>query len=70
MFDITKTTETLEAMIDKHGLGHVLTGLELVCREKADHLRHNWQDSGLAKEWDRQAKKLAALAAALPASVF
>lgn len=48
-------TETLEAMIDKHGLVHVLTGLACVCREKADHLRSNWQDEKSAKQWDRNA---------------
>ena len=47
------TTEQLEAMIDKHGLLHVLCGLELICMEKAEHIRHNWQDRGLAKEWDK-----------------
>jgi hypothetical protein len=49
-------TIDLEAMIDKHGLVHVLTGLACVCREKADHLRTNWQDKTSARQWDRDAK--------------
>lgn len=44
-------TEELEAMIDKHGLLHVLTGLELVCREKGDHIKLNWHDTKLARRW-------------------
>jgi hypothetical protein len=45
--------QTLETMVDRHGLLHVLTGLELMCSEKADHIRENWQDTGLAAAWDR-----------------
>lgn len=48
-------TEALEAMVDKYGLTHVLTGLVLVCGEKASHLRHNWQDSASARAWDKSA---------------
>jgi hypothetical protein len=48
-------TETLEALIDKHGLLHVVTALDLICTEKADHIRTNWQDRALAKDWDRAA---------------
>lgn len=46
-------TEQLEAMIDAHGLLHVLCGLELICDEKAEHIRANWQDRDLAKEWNK-----------------
>jgi hypothetical protein len=53
-------TETLEELIDKHGLLHVLTGLVLVCGEKADHLRTNWQDLSTARTWDRDAKTIEA----------
>jgi hypothetical protein len=51
-------TETLEQMIDAHGLTHVVTGLSLVCSEKAEHLRVNWQDRTSAKAWDADAKTL------------
>lgn len=46
-------TEELEALIDATSLLDVLTGLELVCSEKAEHVRSNWQDKALAKLWDR-----------------
>lgn len=55
-------TEALEAMIDRHGLLHVITGLGLVCGEKAEHIRQNWQDSSTAKAWDGEANRLLALA--------
>ena len=55
-------TEQLEAMIDKHGLTHVLTGLELVCGEKAAHIRINWQDNKLANKWAKAATKFYNLA--------
>jgi hypothetical protein len=51
-------TETLETMIDKHGLTHVVTGLALICAEKAVHLRTNWQDKVSAKVWDADEKTL------------
>jgi hypothetical protein len=31
--------EVLEQLVDQHGLLHAVTGLELVCAEKAQHLR-------------------------------
>lgn len=51
----TPMTEVLEALIDKHSLLDVLVGLELVCAEKAEHIRANWQDGQLAKAWDKAA---------------
>lgn len=46
-------TETLEMLIDKHGLLHILTGLDCICTEKSLHIQENWQDKALAKSWDR-----------------
>jgi len=45
-------TEVLEALIDNHSLLNVLTGLECVCGEKAEHIRLNWQDKATARQWD------------------
>lgn len=53
---MTNVTETLESLIDQTSLLDVLVALELVCAEKADHIRHNWQDAKLAKDWDRASK--------------
>ena len=57
-------TEDLEALVDRHGLLHVLTGLELVCEEKAEHIRANWQDRKTAAFWDRAGKACGAAARA------
>ena len=47
----TSTTEVLEALIDKHGLAHVLIGLQLVCAEKAEYIRSlGWKIA--ARNWD------------------
>lgn len=59
-------TAELEAMIDKHGLLHVVTGLELICREKAEHIRVNWQDHAMARTWDIAARHLDRTAHRLP----
>ena len=47
--DVENATEALELLIDRHGLLHVLTGLELICSERAGHTR----DRQWAREWDR-----------------
>jgi hypothetical protein len=54
----TDITQTLEEMIDRYGVTHVVTGLSLVCFEKAEHLRTNWQDKVTAKAWDADGKAL------------
>lgn len=55
MSDFVKDSidEQIETLIDRHGLLHVLTTLELICAEKAEHIRHNWQDTALAREWQK-----------------
>jgi hypothetical protein len=58
MAQITDTVEALEALVDKHGLLHILTGLEIMCGEKAEHVRSNWQDETLAKAWDSAGKAI------------
>ncbi len=60
--DITNTVETLEALVDKHGLLHVLTGLEIMCGEKAMHVTHAWQDKALAGRWTRAEKLIGSTA--------
>lgn len=58
MTDQPSVTDTLESLIDRHGLLHVLTGLELVCAEKAEHIRTNWQDRATARPWDTAASRI------------
>ena len=51
-------SDTLEQMIDKHGLLHVLTALDLICTEKVEHIKVNWQDPVTAKPWERASNAL------------
>jgi len=51
-------SEQLDPLVDKHGLTHVLAGLSLLCSEKAEHIRANWQDRITAKAWDADAKTI------------
>lgn len=60
--------ETLEAWIDADGAWNVLLAIETVLGEKADHLRHNWQDKASARVFDRWAKKCGKLAREMEAA--
>ena len=55
-------TEELEKLIDASSLLDVLTGLELVCAEKAEHIRANWQDKLTARPWDKASRSFGKLA--------
>ena len=44
-------TETLERLIDQSSLLDVLVGLSLVCAEKAEHLKVNWQAPREGRPW-------------------
>ncbi len=50
-----KLVEAIEALVDSETLQGVLIAAHLVCIEKAEHLRINWQDEITAKVWDRAA---------------
>jgi len=39
-------------MIDHYGLLSVLEDISVVCWEKAEHIRTNWQDDKLARAWE------------------
>lgn len=43
--------DTLEKLVDACGLDLVLGSLANICAEKAAHVRHNWQDEKLARQW-------------------
>jgi len=55
--DVT-LADTLESLVDAKGMTTVLETLAQIASEKADHIATNWQDTGLAKEWDRLAARL------------
>ena len=48
----------LEAMVDKTDLATVLSALAMVCFQKAEHIRSNWQDRVMASEWERAGRTL------------
>ena len=56
------TTETFkeaaETYMDLNSLGDTLTVLADICREKAAHIQHAWQDEETAKVWIRQARAI------------
>jgi hypothetical protein len=49
-------TEEIESLIDQSSVLDVLTAIELICAEKAEHIRHNWQDRATARPWDKVSK--------------
>ena len=55
-------TEQLEALIDATSLLDVLTGLECVCDEKAEHIRVNWQDRATARHWVTASRRIRKIA--------
>ena len=59
---------TLEDLIDQNGLDTVMSGLEDVCRAKADHVAANWQDEELARRWEAWADIIGVATAKVRAS--
>ena len=58
----TKAAEALEKIVDQTNVMAVLEMLVEVCELKAEHIRENWQDEGLAKRWTHDAKIIATAA--------
>lgn len=50
--------DDLEAFVDKWGLKGTVSALAEIALAKAEHIRTNWQDEGLAELWDHDGKKL------------
>lgn len=48
----------LENKIDTYSLSHIIDTLSVICLDKAEHLRVNWQDEFTANQWERMARKL------------
>lgn len=51
-YGLANYQETLEALVDRHGLFSVLNCLSGICGRKAEHIKSNWQDSNLAENWE------------------
>ncbi len=60
--NLAEMSESLEHLVDMHGLARILSTLSVIAAGKADHIRDNWQDNVTAKSWDRTARKIEALA--------
>lgn len=50
--------ESLEAMVDRHGLAPVVELLAEICFAKAEHTAVTWQDTTTAKVWERDGSTL------------
>lgn len=50
--------ETIENLLDKHGLRKFLDALVEVCGEKADHVIETWGDEDLADEWKATGRQI------------
>jgi hypothetical protein len=61
VFTQAQLVEQLETLVDDSDLSSVITALGLVCGEKAEHLRCNWQDNIAARVWERAERKLVKL---------
>lgn len=44
--------DDMEQFIDRESLDALLYLVQEICLEKAEHIRSNWQDEALAKEWE------------------
>lgn len=57
-----ETTERLdvllEGIVDKETMGGVIAVLAIIAREKAEHIRSNWQDHDYARQWQNAANAL------------
>ena len=59
----------LEEIIDRNSLRSLCDMLGITCREKADHIRTNWQDEALANRWAKAASECIKLQYRLPAGL-
>ena len=50
--------DTLEALIDATSLRAVVAAIAEIARNKAEHIRTNWQDNITAQAWDMSASRL------------
>lgn len=55
-------TRQLGDLIDKHGLTTIFEITADICREKAEHIRVEWQDGNLAATWESSAIAIDTLA--------
>lgn len=51
--------QTIEQIIDRTSPGQMLAAISEICFEKAQHIRENWQDETLAKQWEKEGRRIA-----------
>lgn len=56
----------LESIVDTYSLREVLDALAEMCREKAQHVTENWQDTTLAETWGSAADEVQSAADNVP----
>lgn len=57
-----KMEKQVERLIDAMGVDQLLHTIALVCSDKAEYIRANWQDNALAQLWDKKASQVTNLA--------
>lgn len=58
----------LKESIDLNSLEFWLLEIGQICRDKAAHIRENWQDEKLARDWDLAANAVEKCATSAPVS--
>jgi hypothetical protein len=58
--------DTLEGIIDIHGLPEVVRMLAEICSEKAEHILVNWDDKALADRWNKASAQIGQALSLLP----
>ena len=54
---VENLNDILEKLVDAHGIRKVAFELGVVCNEKSEHIKVNWQDENLSRDWDHIAEQ-------------
>ena len=60
--ELDRMKYALEQSIDKLGVDSFLELVGTICHEKAEHVASNWQDKGLARQWENIGHAIEAIA--------
>lgn len=58
--------DSLEILIDRHGLHDIIAAMVTIALAKAGHVLETWDDPRLAKEWEKAARTLDTVITKLP----
>jgi len=59
---------TIESIIDRVGMAEFAETVTAIAHGKAEHLESNWQDKGMARVWNRIARRFDKLVPSLELS--